>query len=573
MNSVLSPELTLHRAETQELVRELHQLTLDIGHQGLAQTLSELRTRMEEPFMFVIVGEVKAGKSSFINALLDTGRDICKVAPDPCTDTIQQIVYGEIEQQQVLGEFLTRIYLPEAILREIAIVDTPGTNTIIAHHQEITERFIPASDLIVFVFEAKNPYRQSAWEFFDYIHSEWRRKVIFVLQQADLLPPEDLAINLQGVLKYAEKKGITQPQIFAVSALLEQKGEKAASGYAPLREYIRSNITGGQAPLLKLKNNLDTALNISSRIHEGLGLRAAQLKADQRFREEIRQNLSEQQNRSYRQRDMLVENLMAEYDRATRQGYDALESELGFFAVAKRAILSVFGSKPDLQKQLAAISESLEKNLANSFDQKLRAGVLGLAESIQQTARMVDLKLRGSESILRNNHDIFGAIAEQRANVLRDLQEAFQGFMDRTENFVGAEQFQQDPNFTPNMAAGSGIAVVGVVLAAVTQGAVFDITGGLLTALGLLFAGATVSVKRGQLLKGYEEAVGAGRIRLEQHISGKITAYLDGLQRSIESHFEDFDAMMANEEQALQQLVARHEALGARLKSLSESLG
>ncbi|MBK7009342.1 MAG: dynamin family protein [Saprospiraceae bacterium] len=34
---------------------------------------------------------------------------------------------------------------------------TPGTNTIVAHHQEITEKFIPYSDLIVFVFEAKNP--------------------------------------------------------------------------------------------------------------------------------------------------------------------------------------------------------------------------------------------------------------------------------------------------------------------------------------------------------------------------------------------------------------------------------
>ena len=146
--------------------------------------------------MFVIVGEVKAGKSSFINALLNTGEEICKVAPAPMTDTIQQIVYGETASEVSVNPFLRKITQPADILKEIAIVDTPGTNTIIEHHQEITERFIPSADLIVFVFEAKNPYRQSAWDFFDFINEEWRRKIIFVLQQKDLMNEADMAINV-----------------------------------------------------------------------------------------------------------------------------------------------------------------------------------------------------------------------------------------------------------------------------------------------------------------------------------------------------------------------------------------
>ena len=146
-------------------MHDLLDLSKDIGHQGLEATITDLKDRIEEPFMFVIVGEVKAGKSSFINALLETETDICKVAPSPMTDTIQQILYGETTHEEIINPYLKRIYQPVEILQEIAIVDTPGTNTIIEHHQEITERFIPGADLIVFVFEAKNPYRQSAWEF------------------------------------------------------------------------------------------------------------------------------------------------------------------------------------------------------------------------------------------------------------------------------------------------------------------------------------------------------------------------------------------------------------------------
>ena len=126
-----------------------------------------------------------------------TGREIAKVAPQPMTDTIQQIIYGAEEQHIQVNPFLKKILLPVDILKEIAIVDTPGTNTIEENHQEITEGFIPASDLIVFVFESKNPYRQSAWDFFDYIHSDWRKKIIFVLQQKDLMRPEDLEVNIK----------------------------------------------------------------------------------------------------------------------------------------------------------------------------------------------------------------------------------------------------------------------------------------------------------------------------------------------------------------------------------------
>ena len=167
-------------ADLSGTIQKLERLTTLVRHQEMHETVANIMMQLEAPFTFVIVGEVKAGKSSFINALLESEKDICKVAPSPMTDTIQQIIYGEEETVVHLSEHIKRITAPFEILKEIAIVDTPGTNTIMAHHQEITEKFIPYSDLIVFVFEAKNPYRQSAWEFFDYINTEWQRKIIFV---------------------------------------------------------------------------------------------------------------------------------------------------------------------------------------------------------------------------------------------------------------------------------------------------------------------------------------------------------------------------------------------------------
>ncbi len=256
MVNFIQKEFQVFRGRIEDIVKDLHQLTIKIGHDELAKTVHELRNRLHEPFMFVIVGEVKAGKSSFINALLETEKEICKVAPQPMTDTIQQIMWGETESVVVVNQYLKQVFQPIEILKEIAIVDTPGTNTIVEHHQEITERFIPSADLIVFVFEAKNPYRQSCWDFFDFIKQEWHKKVIFVLQQKDLMDPEDLEVNIKGLKQQALKKGILEPNVFAVSAKDELAFRYDISGFSMIRDYIRTNITGGKAPLLKLQNNM-----------------------------------------------------------------------------------------------------------------------------------------------------------------------------------------------------------------------------------------------------------------------------------------------------------------------------
>ena len=342
MKNILSQEIKIYRTELEQIVKSLHELTINIGHEEWKRLVSDLRTRIDEPFMFVIVGEVKSGKSSFINALLESKKEICKVAAHPMTDTIQQIVYGEEERIVSINEFQKKIYQPVDILREIAIVDTPGTNAIIAHHQEITEQFVPASDLIVFVFEAKNPYRQSAWDFFNFITQEWRKKVIFILQQKDLMNAEDLNTNLKGVREFAEKKGMQEAKIFAVSAKEELEGASDSSGFSAVRSFITENITGGRAPYLKLKNNIQTSLQVLSKIDDALTIREAQFQADKKFRDEIRDTLNNQKAKSNNQVDILVENLLASYDRVTSKNEKELNHGISFFPMLKRSIRSIF---------------------------------------------------------------------------------------------------------------------------------------------------------------------------------------------------------------------------------------
>lgn len=270
------------------------------------------------------------------------------MAPMPMTDTIQQILYAE-ERIEEINPYLKKIYQPIGILKDICILDTPETYTIVDQHQENTERFIPHADLIVFVFESKNPYRQSAWEFFDYINNEWRRNIIFVLQQKDLIEPDDLIINIQGVHDHAIKKGISDPKVYGVSAKQELNNDKEGSGFTPLKKYITANITGGKAPYLKMLNKIETSKSINEKIDASLTLRKQQWEKDTIFRTDINETLDIQEGKTKKQISTLLENLLTSYDRITNKTANELEEGLSFTSVLKRSFSSVFGTNQNLK--------------------------------------------------------------------------------------------------------------------------------------------------------------------------------------------------------------------------------
>ncbi len=553
-------------------IGKLEELTQKVRHEEMQKTVHTILMQLEAPFTFVIVGEVKAGKSSFINALLESEQDICKVAPNPMTDTIQLIVYGEEESIVHLSEHVKRISAPFPILKDIAIVDTPGTNTIVAHHQEITEQFIPYSDLIVFVFEAKNPYRQSAWEFFDYINKEWQRKIIFVLQQKDLMNEEDLAINKQGVYDHALKKGVENPKVFAVSAKLEKEGFIEISGYKSLRQYIGDNITNGKAPYLKIANSIHTAQRIIETIRKSVDLRRQQYELDLAFRNEIKESLDEQELKTKKQVAQLVENLAATYDKITDKKFEELENGLSFLTVFKRAFSSIFNNDANLKEWLAAHAKDFELQLNTSLRDKLQSGIIDVADNIQMMGKLVDAKIKTSTTVLTGSDEIFADIAERRANVLKDLQTSFYQFMSKSENFYDETILKETSKMAPNLAAGGGLAIIGVILTAVVNSSVVDISGGIITTIGLLFAGVSLGLNRRKILNKYKQEIEKGRTHLEEEITFKLTEYAHKIKERIDSNFVSFDHHLRNEGQTITEMDAMQIDIIDRLQAGKEQI-
>lgn len=213
--------LTAERDLLQRLSLALTRLDADRADEA---RLDQARRQLDELFLLVIVGEFNAGKSAFINALL--GQRLLEEGATPTTTRVHLLRYGDQLSRSLPEADMEVISCPVDWLSEINLVDTPGTNAVIQRHQEITEDFVPRSDLVLFVTSADRPFSESERLFMDRIRA-WGKKVVIVVNKVDLLEPADAAKVRNFVAENAVKLLGVEPQIFLVSAKLALRAKLA----------------------------------------------------------------------------------------------------------------------------------------------------------------------------------------------------------------------------------------------------------------------------------------------------------------------------------------------------------
>lgn len=237
---MLSPEAKARKEAVRALLLQ--------GLELLARTpldpapLRQALLDLEGPFLLVLVGEFNSGKSSLANALL--GADLLPEGPTPTTDRIQLLEYGEGGEEA--GEGFARLRLPHPLLRELALVDTPGTNALLEAHEVLTRRFLPRADLVLFVTSADRPLTRSEGEFLGLVRA-WGKKVVLAVNKADLLEPQDQ----EAVARYvaAGVRGILGEEVplFLVSARRGKRGQDP--GLRALRAHAEEVLAQRALPL------------------------------------------------------------------------------------------------------------------------------------------------------------------------------------------------------------------------------------------------------------------------------------------------------------------------------------
>src|SRR5215211_7359099 len=217
---------------------------------------------VENTYKVLVVGEAKRGKSSFINALI--GEDILPTNVRVTTSQVFDVRLAEREAYRLRFEDnsrreITRDDLPrygsqvledagerpelDQVIRWIevdtptirflpegvSLLDTPGLGALYAAYAQITQRFVPHADAVIFVLDSEKPMVQSEIEFIETILNE-TSDIFFIQTKIDLYDEEAWRATLDRNREILEQKfgdSLTDTNIRPISSELLLKAAQS----------------------------------------------------------------------------------------------------------------------------------------------------------------------------------------------------------------------------------------------------------------------------------------------------------------------------------------------------------
>jgi small GTP-binding protein len=274
--------------------------------------------QLDELFLLVVVGEFNAGKSAFINALV--GEKMLTEGVTPTTAQIQILKYGPSIGDAVDAAGQRVITAPADLLRDVEIVDTPGTNAIIREHERLTTEFVPRADLVLFVTSADRPFTETERAFMESIRA-WGKKIVVIVNKIDIFSSDTELEEVLSFVRAAARQLLgLEPDVLPVSARLAQSAKHgnpaqwAASRFEALERYLADTLDAPSRFRLKLANPLGIGAALARRYSTIAAERVTLIGTDLEVLADVERQLA-----AYR----------ADMDRGFELRMTAVEKELG----------------------------------------------------------------------------------------------------------------------------------------------------------------------------------------------------------------------------------------------------
>jgi predicted GTPase len=289
------------REQLADLMHGIAELALQTGTDlEDRQPFAEMEKGLGTPFLFVVCGEVNAGKSTLINGLF--GHDLCRVNILPETDRVLCYRYGKPASDVEIAPLLEERYRPIKFLRDFNLIDTPGTNSAVRSHLEITEKFLPSADLVLFVFPVTNPWGAATWDLISRMPTDAMERMVFIIQQADQREEMDITVIRGHMADLSMKRIGRVPPIFAVSGKLAHEAKRATphasdllkkSGYLPLEHFISKSVCESPARRQMLETWRSQAASALRTVEDRIEDQTRELHQQGRFLESIEREIDE----------------------------------------------------------------------------------------------------------------------------------------------------------------------------------------------------------------------------------------------------------------------------------------
>jgi len=485
---------TILNTEHQELLRDERDLLSEVSAvlerndvaADVRSALADSLRQLDELFLLVVVGEFNAGKSALINALL--GRNLLAEGVTPTTAKIHLLSWGETEERTMIDAVSERLTAPVEILRQLSLVDTPGTNALDRSHEALTTDYVPRADLVLFVTSADRPFSESERVFLERIR-EWGKKVVVAVNKIDILKSPG---EVSEVLDWVRSNGMqllgSTPQVFGVSALTARAARSAdddegltASGLVEVESWLRSTLDDTERVKLKLDNPLGVAARLLGVGLEAVDDRLELLGDDLAAIADIASQSATwaaDVNREFDLRLSDIENVLLEMEKRGVEFFDE--------TVRVTRLASLF----DKQALRARFEAEVVADAPKQVEVKVESLIDWLLESdLQQWQSVVNhVNRRAAAHADRMVGEVGGRFETDRGRLLATVGRAAADGLASYDRAAEAKRMADDISkaVTGTALAGVGAVGLGATVALAASSTAADVTG--LLAAGLLFS-------------------------------------------------------------------------------------
>lgn len=563
MDRVASGEARALAVRERTLLADLRELLARA--EADADATSALRTAaadLDGLFLLVVAGEYNAGKSSLLNALLEA--DAMPEGVTPTTDRITVLSHGdEAESQDEHGVVSRTAPLPA--LRDVALVDTPGTNAVIEQHQQLTERFVPRADLVLFVTSADRPFTGSERRFLELIAS-WGKKIVLVVNKIDLLDEAaDPAAAREEVLAFVERHAHDvlagpKPRAFGVSARRARRAQKSgddealeASGLPALERYVASELGDVERLRLKLASPLGVAERLARDVRAAVDARLGLLADDRRTLDTVARQRQQFEREMRREAETYLARIKTALVEVERRGEVFLDE-----TVRLGNVLALMRPERVQAEFVERVAHDADREIDEAMDDMVD---WFLQRNLQLWEDVVGfVQERRSAEDDRVVGEVGGRFRMDRREVLSGLRERAEEVLDGWDRDREAERLATSLQLAvvrTGVLQVSGLGL-GAAVVAFLSGAALDVTGVTigLAAIGL---GALILPRR--------------RARAKRELHQRMQELRDGLEQSLD---RQLDSELARAGESLAGAIAPYarfvEGESDRLTTLAEQL-
>jgi small GTP-binding protein len=537
-------------------------------------TLQALLRDISEPLLFVVVGEVKSGKSSLLNALF--GNEFAKVDVLPATDRVYIFRYGLEEKSTEISSKLTERYLPIPFLRDFNVVDTPGTNTMVKEHQMVAEDFMPRADIVLFVFSVANPWTQSNWEFLDFLQKTWLKNVVFVLQQIDLREPTEIDVIHRHLQDTAMRRLGFVPPIFAVSArkalLARRSGldkEKLweESAFAPLEEQINFIVTESSTRMLKLRSTFQAARVALEDLNREIRGFLDKIAADTAALDRLDALLKMRREQMLRQVTALVREVEIAYDETTKERTALLQKELTWWRSFQLIWRRSIGHQELHEKIETKLRQLLQPQMQKAAS-KLEIDLRGLWPQMQDL-----LENQLSAELQKEARQSVPDFAGQRRELSESIQAAFIDILAGKSLQEQLARSYSRTSISLRVVVAITLIAGAVAFFARTQSATVAASALIIAGIGVIAAIFLAFNHRRKVLRDYEGQLSPKRAEFSQTLETQFAKAIDAFCAEMAKKFQSLSEICQTRRRRYEPWSDRANELETKLTELKSRVG